>query len=144
MGSAEFVLILVPIILVVFAVTWARKKAEKDSYDIGMAWYYFYADVRLPLGLVVGLLMLIQVKSLALLLLIILIGLQIAVIIGLSKKTLWGWNANMLLLIAECICYSIIAAKGVMAKAVASAIVMALLWFVPNFIYFKKRIQLFR
>ena len=105
---AEIIVILIPLILIISAIIWARKKSKNSSFDIPMEWYYFYTYIRLPLGILVGLGTAFQTKIIEYVLLTIVFAIfQLVVIIGLSKFKLWGWNVNMFLLIAECFFYSI-------------------------------------
>lgn len=143
-GPAEIIVILIPLILITGAIIWARKKSKNSSFDIPMAWYYFYTYIRLPLGILVGLGIALQTKIIEYVLITFVFAIfQLIVVVGLSRLKLWGWNLNMILLISECFFYSISRAEGDLYLGIVLFILMALLWFLPNFIYFKKRIKLF-
>ena len=143
-GPAEIIVILIPLVLIISAIVWSRRKSKNSSFNIPMTWYYFYTYIRLPLGILLGLATAFQTKIIEnVLLTVVLVIFQIIVIIGLSNFKIWGWNINLFLLIAECFIYSINRTQGELYRGIVLFVLMALLWFLPNFIYFKKRIQLF-
>ena len=143
-GLAEIIIILVPLIISIFAIIWSRNKSKNSPFDISMSWYYFYTYIRLPLGILASLGTALQMEIIEYFFLTAFFAFyQLIVILGLSKFKLWGWTLNMFLLIAECFFYSINNAQTQLYQGIILFIVIALLWFLPNFIYFKKRIKLF-
>lgn len=142
MGSAEIITILPIIILlpgIIYGVMWSSKKSKNSAFDIPMVWYYFYTYVLLPLvtmSVLVQLGILIKTietanSNMGLGFVIFLIG----IIIGLSKFKIWGWWINLVLM--TIVFFSLI------LPGTLYLLLLALLWFIPNIMYFYKRKKLF-
>lgn len=143
MGPAEILGIFFPLLLFIGLIVYAVKRAQKDHSNLGMAWYSFYTNVRLPLSLVFEIIYLINLKTVTQFLFIfVVMALQITTIIGLSKKKYWGWNVNLFLLFIECIAAPFITGKNP-AQIIVKLLIMTFFWFIPNYVYFKKRLNLF-
>lgn len=145
--------ILFPIIIlfgVIYGMLWAVKKSKNSTFDIPMVWFYNYTYVLLPLTVLWILWYLLAFVTLNqtlkieyVFILLVLVIFLLVVIMGLAKFKIWGWRINILLIIVECISFSFFNVKDVIYPAVATLISLTLLWFLPNFIYFKKRKKLF-
>lgn len=135
-------------------------KPMKDPFKpakLGIRWLRFYANIRLPLSIILAFLGIFQVffalesgtqnPLLFLLLLgyVAFIALLIFTCLGLKARKWWGWNLNWWLLIIEVLVYPFIATVPAynFSEYLFSAVVFGLVWFLPNAIYFSKRECLF-
>ena len=143
-GTTELIIIVIPILVIIVAIVIANKYSKKNSSDLRMSWFYFYTYVRLPIAVIISLANLLNVASnLYTLISVLYIAVLILVIYGHTKRKLWGWNLNLTLLVFETLFYSLSYHKGDIIQTFILFIIFALLWFLPNYIYFKKRIHLF-
>jgi hypothetical protein len=62
--------------------------------------------------------------------------------VGLHKRQLWGWKLNWFSLLFEVIALPITRSNTFNEYIIMSGMLMVI-WFLPNFIYFKKRKHLF-
>lgn len=115
---------------------------------MGMKWFRFYVNIRFPIGFVLGAIglmasigtlfspfFLIYVLSAGLYIL------QVSVYKLLKKLDMEGYNRNMILLGVETVVLSIGGGSGLFDGLffVISLIILSLVWWLPNYIYFKKR-----
>ena len=143
-GTTELIIILPFVIIVIFAIVFIKRSSQKGSSGLKMAWFNFYTYIRLPIAILITLGAMINVSSTAnLVILILYILLMILIIWGHTKRKLVGWYLNLILIGFETILYPLSYIKESIAQVVILFLIIAVLWFLPNFIYFKKRIQLF-
>ncbi len=142
-GTTELIILVIPLVVII-AILISRKQSKKYSKDIPLSWFYFYTYFRLPLSVVFGLIMIIGTEEpvYALVAFLYTAGL-IVLFIGLNQRKLWGWNLNMIFLIYEALQYASLYGKGNIIYIFTVFIVACLIWVLPNYIYFKKRIHLF-
>ena len=128
----------------------SKQVSEAYLKDIGKQWLWFYTYIRLPLSILLSLNQLITAKDISLLVgLIGLIILLICNFVGLSRRTAWGYKLNWYVLVIECLLFpfkpdlppNYIELTPLLYLAFAG--LCALVWFLPNLIYFKKRKGLF-
>jgi len=116
--------------------------------NIPIAWITFNIYFRIPismLAIIVQSFLTRDIYSIIISLLICILG--IFVVIGLYKRRLFGWILNWIWLILETLILAIKTSikEGVIDNQsfIIGLIVSSLLWFLPNFLYFKKRESLF-
>ena len=123
-------------------------KIEIKSYEkeIGLKWYYFYITFSLPLGGIVGL---VEAKgvfdkgyNIIAVMLIILSILQFIVAFGLSKRKLWAFYFNIALIAIAII--TVWKPNQGFPEFLGALTGIALLWYLPNYLYWKKRKYLFK
>jgi len=144
-GLVALIPLLIFLILLIPAIAWARKKSKNSLFSIPMSWYYFYTYVRLPLNILFSIGIILQSKVPSILVFSLIYDLfLIIVLIGLSKLKLWGWYLNVILLIIESFLLSLESYEKSLLVGTTIFIVIVFSWFLPNFIYFKKRKSLFK
>lgn len=121
---------------------------EHSTPQLPMNWFKFYVYVRIPLGILFNLPFAFPhigdihfVEPLG----ILLIAVLIALLVGLHRRTIWGWNLNLWILGAEVILVPLgtTHAQGHIINALPFMVVMFGIWWLPNYLYFNKRKQLF-
>ena len=129
------------------------KKEEiiKKPVELPVRWLKFYTYFRLPLVLIftiisTGAYLQLPIDEMARVIFIAVTAifaiLIILVFIGLHKKRLWGWKLNWVFISFEIV----LSAFGRAEDGVTFGIflsIAALIWFLPNYIYFNKRRLLF-
>ena len=143
--SLVLIFIFIPILVIIFGYLGAKKKSNESSEEIPLTWFYFYTYVHLPISLLIvgagtGLSMS-SGNTTAVMAQTLRFVLIMAVLIGLHKRTSWGWSLNIAYL-------ALAIARGVYSAeskytALLSILGYGALYFLPNYIYFKKRIHLF-
>ena len=132
---------------------WLDRLASGKEAGVSTVWLNFYVYVRIPLGILLSLIQGIPAGFLAyplqpsvvvftLAFAVFDICLAIFLLIGLHRRRLWGWKLNWFVLVLEVFVRPI----GKMDDAVVYFTIvtgLALVWFLPNAIYFKKRRHLF-
>jgi len=119
------------------------------SFIMRMRWFRFYTYGKLPTYMCMYLNEILKTDILILKFVnFFSLVLSIFVMIGLLQKKLWGWELNVLLLISECYFFSfnitdMYVNDIVLFSEISVLIYLAFLFFLPNYIYFKKRIKLF-
>ncbi len=121
---------------------------KKSIYSIRTAcyprrtnWLYFYIFIRFPLGFIFNgsniINSIIEGEGLlALLSSIALLAFQISVYVSMRELSKKGFTKNMALLVVETLFYGL-------SNGVGALIGLALIWNLPNYIYFEKRSDLF-
>lgn len=126
-----------------------RKKDElrsKTAVELPLRWLKFYTYFRLPLALAISLILMAYyldpMKVMGVVITALISILMCVVFIGLHKRRFWGWKLNLVLLVVETVLNSIGRAKDFEDFSIV-LIGGALIWFLPNYIYFNKRRYLF-
>ena len=137
----------------------SKQVSEAYLKQLGTKWLWFYTYIRMPSG-ILGLLgelgtinELAKKDALSLLVSLMYSGLLILLIcniVGLSRRTAWGYKLNWCVLAVECLVapFSAIPEGSVLGQfyfltySLVLAIVL-LIWLLPNVIYFRKRKHLF-
>jgi hypothetical protein len=116
-----------------------QKGQEKNK---SLAWFNFYVYFRLPFGIVISFLLLFTggIASLFSLVDIIIFG---TLFWGLKKRELWAWKMNFFVLIFETIALPLGRVSDGTEFIIFAVILTAVVWLLPNWIYFKKRKYLF-
>jgi len=151
-----FLPLFVMLFLLIPGIIWARKKSKNSSFEIPMSWYYFYTYVRLPLtGIFMVLITLdlflepqYQSVSRATILTFVMFNsiffiMLIALFIGLSKFKSWAWYLNIVVIFLDCLLGSFRNFDNNLIMWIMQLIAGLFIWFLPNFIYFNKRKNLF-
>ena len=143
--------------------TWTDYKYAQDVPEImevltdtPTAWLKFWTYIRLPAGLLVGLVKLTdthfgsEFESLVTVVISVpLFALVIATIVGLHRRRLWGWRLNWVVLFTEAVLYPLTRLRDslngpeLLGFLFGGWLVIGLIWVWPNYIYFKKRRALF-
>lgn len=132
LGLSEIIIALIPIIMISLPLVWAVKKSKKSKENIGLAWYYYYTFFRLPISTIVAMSYLIQSTEMVVkIIYVVLIIIQVTVIIGLKQRTIWGWNLNILLIVAECILFALSQGQTDMFFIYLWFAITLLVWFLP-------------
>lgn len=143
--SLLLIFIFIPILVIIFGYLWAKKKSNESSEEIPLTWFYYYTYVTLPIRLLIVLvntvLSMSSGNTTAVMTQILQFILIMAVLIGLHKRTSWGWSLNIAYL-ALAIAPGVYSAES-KDTALLSILGYGILYFLPNYIYFKKRIHLF-
>lgn len=140
-GISELIIILIPVSILVIAIIITRRQSQKNFPNQSMNWFYFYTYFRLPIGALLTIPMIVDSNyAFYSFILTTFVLIQIIVIIGLHNRSIWGWNLNLFLITFECFIYSMISSKGDYIVLLMMFLIYMLVWFLPNFIYFKKRI----
>lgn len=104
-GPTELILLLLIALIVgfyLFAYRWSSRKSKQAAFGMPFRWYYFYTYIRLPLSILADVVFLIALRNIDLVVIAVaIIGIQVAVLIGLSKFRTWALNLNILLLLGE-------------------------------------------
>ncbi len=117
----------------------SESKIEKTP----IKWLNFYTYFRLPFSVIIGFFWAFTSTDIFVLSVQIIFSiLPIFTIIGLHKRKLWGWKLNWILLALDMILYPI-ERSDTLTVYVILVILLGLIWFLPNYIYFKKRRHLF-
>lgn len=129
------------------------KKEElqrKTTVDLPLSWMEFYNYWLIPVAIFKNLVIIpltqetkygIPSDTLFIMGLIISIPL-VFLFIGLRKRRLWGWKLNWFILVAGVLLNPLNIAEDVIIYLAGVAFGF-LVWFLPNYIYFKKRRRLF-
>lgn len=134
----------------------ARREINQENYrdidipledcppkELGISWMRFYVYISIPYGiisrfyeaydnsfwpnyLIVGISFIVSVFT----------------IYGMHKWKIWGWNLNIILLILSAFVFPVLRAKNI-DSYLSFAVTKLLIWCIPNFIYFWRRIKLF-
>ncbi len=110
-------------------------------YPHNTNWLYFYIFIRFPLGFIFNgiyiINSIIEGEGLfALLINIALLAFQISVYVSMRELSKKGFTKNMALLVVETLFYGL-------SNGVGALVGFALIWNLPNYIYFEKRADLF-
>jgi len=123
---------------------------KKTGKKLPINWYNFYVNIRLPLGIVVGFFILAGSEfagwTFQYAVNFIYFFLIIALFIGLKNRKLWGWKLNFTFLILNAIFKPFTAGFINITDKIGwlpMVLIIALIWTLPNWIYFKKRRYLF-
>lgn len=150
-GPTELILLLIISIIVglyYFAYRWSLKRSKKAALGKPFKWFYFYTYIRLPLSVIGNVAYLIALRNIDLVMVgLAIIGIYIAAFIGLSRFRSWALNLNIMLLLGDCyLWYSNFKVKleaynG--SDLLIMFVIVLLIWFLPNLIYFEKRRRYF-
>ncbi len=110
-----------------------------------MKWFYFHTYVRIPLFvLTIFASVLIDFSTNIDLINLIYAIYAIVVFVELHKRSIRGWQLNMVLLLIEAIIIAINISLFETSALIVFLLISSGLWAFPNYRYFKKRIDLFK
>lgn len=118
--------------------------------SLGTKWLRFWNYFSLPVGGALGLLISIRVPELAIIFIPISL-LQLVVAYGLHHRILWAWKWNWVLLIITCMSMALptptpgihSSEADLVVQFITKAVLGGLIWMWPNYVYWKKRRDLF-
>ena len=121
-------------------------RTNVTTYSHGTKWLKFWNYFSLPVGGILGLLISLGDPALWIILVPISI-LQFIVAYGLHYRRLWAWQWNWVLVVITYITMSIprVYSNGgdFIIQFVIQAVIGGLIWMWPNYVYWKKRRDLF-
>lgn len=113
----------------------------QKAREIPVGWLKFYTYVRLPVEILFSLFPFFNDSGIGMALFILLTPLRGFVLVGLHRRTLWGWKLNWVYLATTVL---LLAWTGPSLLSQALGIPFwALVWGFPNYFYFKRRRHLF-
>ena len=131
-----------------FSYRWSSRKSKAAALAKPFRWFYFYTYIRLPLAILANIMVLIVLRNIDLVPIgVAIIGLQIAVLLGLSKFRVWALNLNIPLMLGEVyLYYSNMASRNEASnesQLVPVPIIFPVIWLLLNVFYFEKRRRFF-
>ena len=118
-----------------------NKLLNQGRGELPLSWFNFYVYFRLPVGIVLSFLFLFfggPIASLS----VINIAIGVTLFWGLKERKLWAYEMNFVILIFDALVLSLGKSSNAGGFVIFFAI-FALVWLLPNWIYFKKRKYLF-
>jgi len=116
---------------------------EKEK-GLPIRWLRFYIYFRLPFGLLLGFIQIFIMPDLAERVITLILTVPFAifgalVFVGLHKRRSWGWKLNWVLLVLDTLFITFQMGE----LSVFLGVIAALIWLLPNYVYFNKRRLLF-
>lgn len=126
------------------------KKEPITEMGMNVGWLNFYTYIRIPLSILLSIAYMIHTLLLGnipyFLLIFFITAVEICfsifLLIGLHKRRRWGWWLNWFSLVGEVLLGPLARAKDSL-EYYGLVFLMALVWLIPNTIYFLKRYKLF-
>ena len=120
-----------------------KEKINKDELKI--KWLNFYTYFLLPLIIILTVVRIFELENWILKLIdYIFIAIAITGIVGIYKRKKWGWNINIFFIFLNCLFFSVKTGHNVSNyQIVFNLFITLIIWFIPNYIYFRKRLNLF-
>ncbi len=145
MGYWELVVIAVVICVVLAFLYISYNQSKKHFYQVPMKWFYFHTYVRIPLGVLVIFANILSRNENNIDAINFIYALYaLYVMYELHKRTLLGWKLNMFLLLMEATFIAVRLFSPEMPALIGSLLLAGGLWLFPNYLYFKKRIDIFK
>jgi len=114
----------------------------QQERDIPVRWLKFYTYIRLPIVMLLSLFPFFDDTAAGITLFVTLNAVRVLVLVGLHRRTLWGWKLNFPYL-ATTVLLSAWYGSSTVAGRMIGVLVWSVLWGVPNYLYFKRRRHLF-
>ena len=127
----------------------APKKSPQSTVDsavLGTKWLAFWNYVSLPVGGLLGIVFAISTPELGAIVGLV-AAVQLTVAYGLHKRMLWAWQWNWVLIvlcgISPAAQNALVISEDFWPRFAVSIVVTGLVWFWPNYVYWRKRQFLF-
>jgi len=116
-----------------------KLQAERD---IPVRWLKFYTYIRLPIEMLLSLFPFFHNTPAGITLFVTLNALRVLVLVGLHRRTLWGWKLNFPYLLTTVLLSAWVGGSSITTQVVGLSF-WSLIWGLPNYLYFKRRRHLF-